>query len=281
MNKEYLADIDQIISHRYDNGADYWTTPDKKLLKGAPFTTLECPLYLLELGMAAEEPILKETANLIFSAWREDGRMKIAPAGGIYPCHTALCLQTLCYLGYSQDERLQKTFAYFLETQETDGGWKCNKYSFGRGPETEYSTPMTTLTILDAFRHTDVRLYQDQLNRAVEFMLSHWTIRKPISPCHYGMGSLFMQVEYPFRGYNLFYYVYVLSFYQYACNDIRYQEASKALADKLIHGQMPVERVVPKLGKLTFCKKGQTSGTATRRYAEIKQNETEYSTGGK
>lgn len=63
----YLSDIEEILLHRHDNGGDYWATPDKRLLKGAPFTTIESPLYLLELGVSADDPIMKETANLIFS----------------------------------------------------------------------------------------------------------------------------------------------------------------------------------------------------------------------
>ena len=141
---DYPEDIAQILAHRYDNGADLWSTPDKKLLKGAPFTTLESVSYLLEAGLSPDDDILQEAAELIFSTWKEDGRFKTSPAGGIYPCHTALALNTLCRLGYASDSRLQRTFRYFLDTQEPDGGWKCNKYSFGRGPETEYSTPYTT-----------------------------------------------------------------------------------------------------------------------------------------
>ena len=30
MDKLYLEDIEEIIAHRYDNGADYWTTEDRK-----------------------------------------------------------------------------------------------------------------------------------------------------------------------------------------------------------------------------------------------------------
>ena len=33
----YLSDIEEILLHRHDNGGDYWATPDKRLLKGAPF----------------------------------------------------------------------------------------------------------------------------------------------------------------------------------------------------------------------------------------------------
>ena len=32
----YNSDIETILSHRNDNGADFWATPDKRLLKGAP-----------------------------------------------------------------------------------------------------------------------------------------------------------------------------------------------------------------------------------------------------
>ena len=86
------------------------------------------------------------------------------------------------------------------------------------------------------------------------------------------MGTLFMQVEYPFRNYNLFVYVYVLSFYDRAKKDIRFLEALKALESKMMDGQIFVERVVPKLAKLSFCKKGEPSALATKRYNEILEN---------
>ena len=55
---KYLSDAEIILSHRHDNGADYWATPDGRLLKGAPFTTLESTLYLLELGLSATDRVL-------------------------------------------------------------------------------------------------------------------------------------------------------------------------------------------------------------------------------
>ena len=138
VEERYKADVDAILSHRYDNGADYWTTPDKRLIKGSPFSMLECIMYLLELGMEPTEPLLEECAGIIFSAWREDGSFKVYPQGSVYPCHTANAVRVLCHMGYASDVRMQKTFQYLLHTQYTDGGWRCNKFSFGRGPETEY-----------------------------------------------------------------------------------------------------------------------------------------------
>ncbi|MGO0987250.1 prenyltransferase [Clostridioides difficile] len=272
VENQYLSDIEEILSHRYDNGADYWATPDKRLMKGSPFTTLDSVLYLLELGIKPTDTLLKECADLIFSTWREDGRFKLYPKGGIYPCHTANAVNALCHMGYASDVRIQKTFQYFLDTQYTDGGWRCNKFSFGRGPETEYSNPLPTLNILDAFRFSDYLNKEPKLDKAVDFLLEHWTIRKPIGPCHYGIGTLFMQVEYPFRNYNLFLYVYVLSFYNRARKDKRFIEALNILESKMLDSQIVVERVVPKLSKLSFCKKGKPSALATTHYHEILEN---------
>lgn len=272
MKEHYAADIQEILSHRQDNGDDLWTTKDKKLLKGAPFTTLESISYLLELGVTQDNPIMKQAADLIFSVWKKDGRFKTSPTGGIYPCHSALATQTLCSMGYQKDPRIQISLQYFLDTQQADGGWKCNKYSFGRGPETAYSTPNTTLTVLDALRYTEFLNQGSQIDQAVEFLLAHWVIRKPISPCQYGIGSRFMEIEYPFRGYNLFRYVYILSFYHYAKQDSRFQEAFQLLTSKLVDNQVIVERVVPKLANLSFCQKGKPSALATQRYQEILNN---------
>jgi len=220
--KQYQSDIDAILARQFDNGADHWTTPDRRLSKGSPFTTLDSANMLIELGMDPSEPILQETTELIFSAWREDGRFKLFPQGAIYPCHTINAARALSYLGFTSDPRLQKTFDHLLAIQHTDGGWRCNKFSYGRGPETKFSNPGPTLGALDAFRLTSFLIKNNSVDNAVEFLLSHWTTRQPLGPCHFGIGTLFMQVTYPFVSYNLFFYVYVLSFYNKAKNDKRF-----------------------------------------------------------
>jgi len=272
IKEEHISDYNEILSHRYDNGFDYWTTSDKRLIKGSPFSMFESIFYLLEIGMEPDEPILKECAEIIFSTWKDDGRFKLIPEGAIYPCHTAKGAEILCYLGYAHDDRLLRTFRHLLDTQYNDGGWRCNKFSFGRGPETEYSNPFPTLTALNAFRFTEYCNKEPLLDSAVDFLLEHWTIRKPIGPCHYGIGKLFMQVEYPFRNYNLFVYVYALSFYEHARKDKRFLEALGILESKIKDGKIVVERISPKLANLNFCKKNQVSELATKRYHEILNN---------
>ncbi len=272
VEEQYQADVEAILARRYDGGADLWTTPDKRLIKGSPFSALDSALLLLELGMNPSDPILKGIAELFFSSWREDGRFKLYPQGAIYPCHTIIAADLLCRLGYASDPRLRKTFAHLLDIQHSDGGWRCKKFSFGRGPETEFSNPGPTLTALNAFRFTGLCNKESALDRAVEFLLAHWRTRKPLGPCHYGIGKLFMQVEYPFANYNLFVYVYVLSFYQSARRDERFIEALGVLESKLVNGNIVVERHSPKLAGLGFCRKGEPSERATARYGEIVKN---------
>ena len=81
-----------------------------------------------------------------------------------------------------------------------------------------------------------------------------------------------MQAEYPFGNYNLFVYLYVLSFYDKARRDPRFLDALAHFERKLADGLVVVERVNPKLAKFAFCRKGEPSALATRRYREILGN---------
>lgn len=197
----------------------------------------------------------------------------MAPSGTLYPCYTAAAARVLCRFGYARDRRLERTFAHLLETQHDDGGWRCGKFPYGRGPETESSNPGVTLPVLDAFRFTKHLNGNPRLDRAVESLLDHWVVRRPIGPCHFGIGTLFMQVEYPFLRYNLFYYVYILSFYDRAKGDHRYLEARRLLRSKLdSRGRMVVERPNRRFVDLSFCAAGRPSELATARYREIVKN---------
>jgi hypothetical protein len=272
VDSRYQADVDAIVSHRHDLGDDYWTTPDRRLAKGAPFSAVESVGYLLELGVEPSEPLLAQTIELILDAAGADGHFHLYPGGSGQPCQTTNALKALCQAGLTGHEQVRLALDRLLESQWLDSGWRCTSFPYGKGPETEHSNPHPTLMALDAFRHTSYPNREPKLDRAVEFLLGHWDTRAPIGPCHYGIGTLFMQAEYPFRTYNLFYWTYVLSHYDRAKTDPRFQAAFDALSAKLVDGQIVVERVVPKLSKLSFCAKGQPSELATRRYREIVTN---------
>lgn len=267
------TDLDKLLATRHDNGADFWATPDGRLGIEKPISTLSALMVMGELKVPMAHEALKGAAELILSAIREDGRVRISPKGAIYPCHTAFAAAALARNGYAAYERVKLVLDYLLANRFEDGGWRCNKFTFGRGPETNFSNPGVTLIALDAFRCAGMHKGAHDLDRAVETLLDHWTVRMPTGPCHYGIGTLFMQVEYPFLRYNLFYYVYVLSFYPKACADRRFKDALAALSQKLDnHNRLIVERPNRKLQHLDFCRKGEPSAAATERFMEIVKN---------
>jgi hypothetical protein len=151
-------------------------------------------------------------------------------------------------------------------------GWRCNVVKLGASAETDASNPGVTLAALDAFRFTPLANKEKKLDRAVAFLLGHWKTRKPLGPCHFGIGSLFLQVEYPFLRYNLFFWVHVLSFYAAARKSTAFKQAFRALESKLVDGQLVVENPNRGLAKLALCRKGQPSELATRRFREILKN---------
>ena len=272
VQKQYAPDVDVILSKRRDNGADFWATPDGRWGKGSPFSTYDCILSLTELGLKRSDPVLAGAAEVLFSSWRDDGRIRPAPKGTIHPCHTAHAARALCHLGHARDRRLARTFEHLFQVQHVDGGWRCNTVKLGKSPGTDASNPGVTLQVLDAFRFTPLANQDKRLDRAVRSLLSHWTTRKPLGPCHFGIGSLFMQVEYPLLRYNLFSYLHVLSFYAAARKHSSFRKALRAFESKLVDGKVVVENPNRGLAKLAFCRRGQPSRLATRRYREILKN---------
>jgi len=270
--RQHTTDVASIIARRHDNGGDFWATADGRWGVGSPYSTFDCVLLLTELGVKRSEAVLKGAGQTILATWRDDGRFRPAPKATMYPCHTANAARALCRLGYARDRRLQRSFESLLEQQHTDGGWRCSTVKLGKSARTDASNPGVTLSALDAFRYTPLLNAEKRLDRAVRTLLSHWKTRAPLGPCNFGIGSLFGQTEYPFLRYNLFFYVYVLSFYDAAKRRREFQQALRELETRLEGGQLVIENPNRRLAKLAFCRKGEPSRLATKRYREILKN---------
>jgi hypothetical protein len=268
----YEEDVRALISKRRDNGGDFWATTDGRWGAGSPFSTFDCALMLSELGLKRTDPTMAGAAEVLFQAWQDDGRFRPAPKATSYPCHTANAARVLCRLGYARDHRLKKTLEYLLETQHDDGGWRCNTVKLGRSADTDASNPGTTLAALDALRFSRLLNRDTRLDKAAGFLLAHWGTRRPLGPCGFGIGTLFMRVEFPFLRYNLFFYVYVLSFCRAATKTKNFHQALRALQSKVIDSRIVVENPNRRLAKFSFCTKGQPSQLATKRYREVLRN---------
>ena len=66
--------------------------------------------------------------------------------------------------------------------------------------------------------------------------------------------------------------MYVLSHYDAAVKDTRFQKALRTLEGKLVDDRIVVEHCPRGLAKLVFCRPGEPSAAATKRYREIVKN---------
>ena len=272
MEARYGKDRDAIAARRTVNGGDYWATADGRWGVGAPYSTLDCGLMLCELGLEPSGPVAKGIAETLFRSWEADGRIRPGPGLPVQPCHTAHAARLLGRLGYAGDLRLVKTFEWLLARQHADGGWRCSRVRLGASADTDASDPGVTLCVLDAFRFSDQPVPVAQLDRAVDSLLEHWTTKRPMGPCAFGIGSRFMRIEFPFVRYNLFFYVYVLSFHERARRSREFEEALGILSSRVVDGAIVIEHQRPGIGELTFCREGAPSEPASARYAEILRN---------
>ncbi len=271
--QECAADIDAIIARRHDNGADYWASADGRIYVGNPFSTISSLGMLYELGVDKAHEAVQGAIELILEAARDDGRIRIAPKAPMHPCYTAEAARILCRFGMRANASVKRTVSYLLENTHETGGWRCNFTRFGSGPETKVANPGATLYALDVLRWTpQYRNGNEAIDKAVRSLLDHWDSRQPLGPCHWGIGSAFMQVEFPFVRYNIFYYVYVLSFFEASRDDPRFLAALASLESKLDDGKIVVERPHRGLRGLSFCARGLPSKPATTRYREIVKN---------
>jgi hypothetical protein len=265
-------DTRAILRLRRANGGDYWATADGRWGVGSPFSTLDAGLMLTELGLKPTDRVARGIAGILFACQTKDGRIRPGPRLAVQPCHSASAARLLCRLGYADDERLSLTLDHLLETQAPDGGWRCGVMKFGAGPDTDASNPGVTLSVLDALRFRLDLLASGAATRAVETLLHHWSVRRPLGPCRFGIGSRFLQVEYPLFRYNVLSYLHVLSFYPHARKHTAFAEALHILRSKLVGNDVVVEHTKPGLEVLELCRTGSPSPGATRIFAEILGN---------
>ncbi len=266
--------IEKILQRQNDNGGQFWSRIDGDIHAPHGYSTIDTLNVLGELGATHQDyQIILKAIEFVLTYQTLDGSFKYSKTSSKLPCMTARILSATGRLDFPIDERIEKSYQQLLETQWADGGWRCNTVKLGKSPLTDASNPGTTLYVLDAFRFRDNSLKDTkQLEKGVDFLLQHWEVKEPVGPCTFGIGSRFMKIEYPFLRYNLFYYVYILSFFDTAKNDERFLEAFELLKSKTKDNMLIPENPHRAWNKFEFAKRGQISKIGTKRWLEIKDN---------
>lgn len=265
-------DLATILGHRHDNGDDHWATADGKLYVDSPWSTIGALGLLHELDVPASHEAVAGALERVEAAVRDDGRIRLGPKTPLYPCYTAEALRMLCRFGRAGSPAVAAVIEHLLDTGHDTGGWRCSFSRFGKGPETAFANPGATLFVLDALRFVpELRAGHAVVDAAVESLLSHWETRAPLGPCHYGIGSTFLRLEYPFVRYNLFLWTEVLSHFERARGDDRFAAAVAELEAQLDdEGRLIVRRPHRGLGGLHLCTKDQPSRRGSARVTALR-----------
>ncbi len=271
---DLAADVDLVLARRHDNDGDHWASADGRIYVGNPFSTIGALGMLHELGVKADHEAVAGALDLLLDAIRDDGRVQVAPKAPMYPCYTAEAARMLCRFGLARRAPVKRVVERLLDDVHETGGWRCNFTKLGKGPGTELANPGATLYVLDALRFVKpLREGDARVDAAVDSLLAHWEVRTPTGPCKHGIGTSFLRVEYPFVRYNLFLYVYVLSFFPRATGDDRFHEARAELEKHLDErGRLVVDAPHRALKGFTSFAKGAPSAPATKRWREITRN---------
>ncbi len=265
--------INEIINRQNDNGGAFWSRKDGDIHAPFGFSTIDTLSVLGEIGYSIKDhETIKDAVDFIFTYQTSEGSFKYAPKSSKLPCLTARIIASLGRLQITNDNRLEKTYQWLLNTQWNDGGWRCATVKLGKSPLTDVSNPGTTLYVLDAFRFREnTPDIEAILNKGIDFLLKHWEVKKPLGPCNFGIGSRFMKIEYPFLRYNLFYYVYVMSFFKSSKSDKRFLEAFEVLKDKIKNDKLVPENPHKAWNTFDFAKKKKVSAIGTERWLELKR----------
>jgi hypothetical protein len=268
--KEFQAVFERHKSY----GGQFWSRADGDIHAPYGFSTIDTLSVLGEAGLTINDhPLITEAVDFVFSYQNREGSFRYSLKSSNLPCLTARIIAAFGRLGISNDEKIEKSYRWLLDTQWNDGGWRCPMIKLGKSPLTDASNPGTTLYVLDAFRFRANQPDETiKLNKGVDFLLQHWEVRQPVGPCGFGIGTRFLKIEYPFLRYNIFYYVYILSFYKKARKDKRFQEAYTFLAGKSYNGNMIPENPHRAWQGFDFAKKRQVSSNATKRWLEMAMN---------
>ncbi|MBN2051731.1 MAG: hypothetical protein JW760_14870 [Spirochaetales bacterium] len=263
-------EIESILASSGRNGGQFWARTDGNIHAPAGFSTLDVLNTLGDLGVKyTDSDVIIEAIDFLFTYYQPDGCFRYNVKSSKLPCITASILTACGRLGY-WNERLEACYRRFLETQEDDGGWRCNTVKLGKSPVTDASNPGTTLYVLDAFLYRENSADEmRQLERGVRFLLDHWDSRVPLGPCQFGIGSTFLKPEYPMLRYNILYYCYVLSKYRAAIPDKRFREAVEVLKTKVTDGNLMNENPHRAWSHYSFARKGAASEPAAKKYVEI------------
>jgi hypothetical protein len=113
-----------LLSFQFPDG--HWTTRGnsaRELYRPKYIVTNWNAIVLADLGMTRADPRIRRTAELILRRWSTRGGDLSGQSGEI--CVTGNAVRTLLRFGYLDHPAVERSVAWIVRTQKSDGGWHC------------------------------------------------------------------------------------------------------------------------------------------------------------
>ena len=132
-----------------------------------------------------------------------------------------------------RDEGVERAIRH-LESLVDENGWRCrSSIPKMRGPgRKDEHCPYANLISLKALSMIPRLKDSEACKAGVESQLLHWENRTGKKIYMFGIGSTFVKLKYPLIWYDILHVIDVLSHYEYAVSDTRFQEMQEIIYSK-------------------------------------------------
>jgi hypothetical protein len=242
-DKEVIQAKKEISEHpligkifKKQNKDGYWGVP-KDILTWWPRkdTTFWLLPILADFGFTREDTRIAKACEYLFGLQLESGGLNSFTPGKPADCHTAILVEPLAKMGFSDDARLEKACQWLISRQRKDGGWWCKDTAqIGRPREKEPSCAFATTFVLSALAQNHLLSKHEVTKRGVEFLLQCWEKRGTVKYAGHDsqIGTGWEKLKYPFTDYRILKSLDTFSQFPFAKNDQRFKQMIDVLASK-------------------------------------------------
>jgi hypothetical protein len=240
---EVIQTKKEIVQHplikkifKKQNKDKYWGMP-KDIFTWWPKkdTTFWLLPILADFGFTKEDKKVAGACEYVFGLQLKSGGFASFNPGKAADCHTAILLEPLAKMGFSDDARLKKAYQWLVSRQRQDGGWWCKDTAqIGRPREKEPSCAFATAFVLGAMGQNPLLKKSKEAKRGVEFLLQCWENKGKVKYAGHDsqIGTGWDKLKYPFTDYRILKSLDTLSRFEFAKNDPRFKDMIHTLASK-------------------------------------------------
>ncbi len=197
------------------NDAGYWGTPHD-IFKWWPKknTTFWVLGVLADFGLTRTDSGIERACEYVLSTQLPCDAFGFRPPPMPCDCFTGVLAGALARLGYVEDERLERAYAWLTSRQRRDGGFWCKNTGQPGGPrEEESSCALASLWVLSALAVHPTLGKSEACSKCAGFLLGCWDARGRIKYAGHDsqIGSGWEKLKYPFTEYRSLHYLDGLS----------------------------------------------------------------------